>query len=189
MSGKIKKLPSVKFLKELFEVDFQIGQIYWKRRKPEMFVSGAQNTRESICKTWNANFAGCRAGSLNTLGYVQISIDSEKYLVHRIIYKMFHNIDPDFIDHINGIKKDNRISNLRSVSHKENGRNQCLRKNNKSGVLGVCFDNTSKKWRASINTKGKNKFLGQFETKEEAILLRKNTEKALGYHANHGVKR
>jgi hypothetical protein len=72
------------------------------------------------------------------------------------------------VDHINGNKLDNRRSNLRECSHKENIRNQKLRTNNASGVRGVALLPKTGKWRARIMVDYKERHLGTFETKEQA---------------------
>ena len=90
---------------------------------------------------------------------------------HRIVWQLHNGQIPDGlqIDHINGIKDDNRIENLRLDVNKENPQNisepQC---NNTSGYLGVSWNEREKKWRAQIMVKGKRKYLGLYDTKEEA---------------------
>ena len=73
------------------------------------------------------------------------------------------------IDHINGIKDDNRIENLRDVSKSVNLQNRKQApKHSSSGVLGVSWHEDCQKWRASIKIQGKKKYLGLFTSKEEA---------------------
>jgi hypothetical protein len=74
----------------------------------------------------------------------------------------------EYVDHINGDGLDNRRSNLRLATKAQNQRNQRLRRDNKSGFKGVCWDNRAKKWRALIRFNGKQKTLGYFDTPEEA---------------------
>jgi hypothetical protein len=76
------------------------------------------------------------------------------------------------IDHINRDKLDNRKSNLRFVTHKENTFNQSVRVNNKSGIRGISYDSSRKKWIATIG----NRSLGRFKTKDEAIEARVKAE-------------
>lgn len=70
-------------------------------------------------------------------GYIVVGVDGRKMKVHRIIYAMTHGHDPLYIDHFNGIKTDNRISNLRDVSHQRNTFNAPCKKNNFLGIKGV----------------------------------------------------
>jgi hypothetical protein len=89
------------------------------------------------------------------------------HLVHRLVMMAFLGLQPDeLVDHINGDSLDNRLSNLRKCTLAQNGYNSKKPKNNKSGYKGVCFQQN--KWRASIHVNGKQKFLGYYDTPEEA---------------------
>ena len=127
---------------------------------------------------------------INNRGYYRVNLckDGKKYykLVHRLIAEMFiKNPDnlPD-VDHINHDKTDNRLENLRWVSHQDNGRNRVMSKNNTSGEQGVCFykiGNCSY-WIADwYNNERKHKFkyfpvkkYGDEKAKQLAIDFRKN---------------
>jgi len=67
-----------------------------------------------------------------------------------------------------------------------NGRNQKTRVGNTSGMSGVTWDTTSKKWRVQINIRGKNKSLGMFKSKTKAIAARKAANEYYGFHPEHG---
>ena len=103
-------------------------------------------------------------------GYVVIRVDSVLYRAHRLAWLYEHNKWPDGeIDHINGIKSDNRICNLRDVSIQQNRQNQIrARRNSKSGILGVHFIPSRNKFRADICVEGRNKSLGHFDSSELA---------------------
>lgn len=93
------------------------------------------------------------AGNLSLSdGYYSIMVDRKVYRVHRIIYLLaYGSIDSlKVIDHTNGIKTDNRISNLRLVTQFENMRNKRIMSNNITGVSGVCYHKSSNSYRASI---------------------------------------
>lgn len=80
-------------------------------------------------------------GCISSTGYYQCILQGKNYKCHRIIYEMFNNISlkpNEQIDHINRQKTDNRIENLRVVTHSENMRNAKMSKNNSSGMTGVC---------------------------------------------------
>lgn len=119
-------------------------------------------------------------------GYLKVRIGHKKYPVHRIAYKMFWNEEKveKQIDHINGVRDDNRIFNLRLVSQQDNQRNSSLRKDNISGVTGV-HKTKYNTWLAYIGGKA----LGTYKTKEEAIASRKKAEKLIGYTKRHGKQR
>lgn len=126
------------------------------------------------------------AGHVNKRGYVVIKAFSKAYKAHRLAWLWIHGEMPKQIDHINGIKHDNRISNLRNVGDYEQCRNKPIPKNNTSGILGVYYCKTMKKWTAHIGYDNKTKTLGRFNTKEEAITARKKAEEEQNYHKNHG---
>lgn len=83
------------------------------------------------------------AGSLDTLdGYWKLHGLSDHFKVHKIVWALhndFQNQTGKHIDHLNGVRSDNRIENLRLVAPELNARNQGLQKNNKTGVNGVAF--------------------------------------------------
>jgi len=101
-------------------------------------------------------------------GYVRIRLCSKTYAAHRLAWLwVYGELPAGEIDHINGIKSDNRISNLRDVSHDINTANLVApQSNNTSGYLGVT--RYKKKWRAQISVNGKMRYVGLFATAEEA---------------------
>jgi hypothetical protein len=118
--------------------------------------------------------AGCPDGG----GYLQISVCSRIYLAHRLAWLHFHGTWPtDQIDHINRDRADNRISNLREVTNKQNMQNKSKPSNNTSGHPGVCWYKQNSKWVAKIMHNQKSIHLGCFTTIEEAITARKAAEK------------
>lgn len=110
------------------------------------------------------------AGCLNDRGYIAIKVDSKLYKAHRLAWLYITGNWPEnYIDHINGVKNDNRIGNLRDVTSSENNQNQrksCA--NNKSGLLGVSWYKAMNKWNAQIELDGKRTHLGYFTDKHEA---------------------
>lgn len=129
------------------------------------------------------------AGGRHNQGYENISIKKKRYLSHRLAWLYIYGYMPNFIDHINGNRKDNRIKNLRSVNRQENQRNMKLHKSNKSGFCGVCYNSNKNKWRAYIVINNKQKSLGVFKNKEEAIKARMEANILYGFHPNHGKKK
>jgi hypothetical protein len=175
------QLPSQERLHKLLDCQPEIGLLIWRERPQEMFSSKRGHS------IWNARFAGKPVfGGDNGRGYKQSRIDGRDYLVHRLVWKWVHGADPICIDHINGDVSDNRISNLRNVTHLENMHNKKRSKNNSSGVTGVTWDNARGVWRAGIMINGKSKYLGRFTNLEKATTLRKDAEAQGNYHINHG---
>lgn len=172
----------------MLDADFRAGKLFWKARPPELFSSKGGPREIADCKRWNTRFAGQEAfTALNGQGYKTAIINGRKFLAHRVLWLLHTGQWPvEHIDHINGVRSDNRISNLRAVSFAENQRNRRIHSSNKSGVIGVDWHKATNKWRAQIGGKPNNIHLGLFPTIEEAIAARKSAEASLGYHPNHG---
>lgn len=108
------------------------------------------------------------AGSMIPNGRIEFSVDSKRYLAHRLAWLyMTGNWPKREIDHIDGDPTNNRFANLRDVPRHINAQNvRKARANSKSGVLGV--KKRYRKWRAEISVNGKVLFIGSFETRDEA---------------------
>lgn len=92
----------------------------------------------------------------NTTGYIQISIRSRKYCAHKLAWLYVYGYYPDGdLDHINRIRDDNRISNLRRVNRSENCNNCGMRSDNSSGVSRVSWRSRDKKWVVQKSINGK----------------------------------
>lgn len=113
-------------------------------------------------------FVGKPAGRNDSSGHLQIFIEGRRHMAHRIAWLYVHGYEPIVVDHINGVRDDNRISNLRPATDSQNAMNRKLQENNKSGYKGVSFHKQSSMWQASIKMNGKQKYLGLFETPELA---------------------
>lgn len=113
--------------------------------------------------------AGSVAGTVDYQGYVRISINERRYRAHRLAWLYVHGETLTVeIDHINGIKSDNRISNLRTATRSQNEANKIKTQKNTSGYKGVSWHKNDKKWVAHITINQKLKCLGSFSTREEA---------------------
>jgi hypothetical protein len=110
------------------------------------------------------------AGSLNSMGYVVIMVDGQRHKAHRLAWLWEYGALPlEQIDHINGVRADNRIANLRLATVVENKRNSKCRADNTTGFKGVTPPSgRSKQYQASISIGGKRRYLGRFPTAEEA---------------------
>lgn len=125
--------------------------------------------------------AGQLAGRVANHGYRQICVNGRLHLAHRLTWLHVHGRWPvSYLDHINGIKDDNRITNLREVTQAENMQNiRCANTNNfSSGLLGTSWSDYHKKWKAYIGHNNKKLHIGYFNTSEEAhqAYLRKKAE-------------
>lgn len=118
--------------------------------------------------------------------YRRIEIDGKSYRAHQLAFLYMTGEMPQFVDHIDGNGLNNAWANLRAVTHDENMKNQALRSNNSSGLMGVHFVTSRDKWQARINVNGERKSLGYFTDFFEACCARKSAENEADYHENHG---
>lgn len=112
---------------------------------------------------------GTNPSCVNNNGYLCVRVLGRLYTQHRLAWLYVHGKFPaGQIDHINGDRQDNRISNLRDVGTLTNNRNRLHNKNNTSGYRGVTFDKANNKWMAQITVDNKNIKLGRFDKPELA---------------------
>ncbi|EMX0766601.1 HNH endonuclease [Citrobacter sp. Cf093] len=113
--------------------------------------------------------AGRIAGHKDSLGYIRITISGKNYLAHRLAWLYVHGYMPEKeIDHINRIRNDNRITNLREATSQLNSLNTGMYKNNTSGSKGIYFNKRAKKWQAQILIDGKREYLGLYDDVKRA---------------------
>ena len=173
---------SSKTLNDVINYNPDTGKATWKKRDT-IYFRGNDRT----CRTWNSNFSGNPClNSIHKDGYLKGMVNSKMLLSHRVFWAMCHDEWPEQIDHINGIRDDNRLCNLRAANDYENSRNRKLPQNNTSGVVGVYFQKSSGKWKSQILTREKTVYLGLFLDFNDAVLSRIEAEKKYGYHKNHG---
>ena len=122
---------------------------------------------------------GSLAGALiKRDGYIVIKINNKSYRAHRLAWLYMTGKWPNhFIDHINLNRADNKFSNLREATNKENCRNATLKKSNSSGYKGVHYNKKLKKWIAQASSDSLKRYLGLFETAELASEAYKNFAK------------
>jgi hypothetical protein len=180
-----KALPPQHVLLQLLRYEPATGNLFWRVRGLESFKDGKQS-REHNAAIWNGRNADKIACSKMAIGYLETSIFNRRVLAHRVVWKMVHGEEPRMIDHIDGDRSNNRLSNLRSVTQFENGKNARIRKNNTSGVMGVRWEERLGKWHCRINVNYRTIHLGVFDQFDEAVAARKAAEIEYGFHRNHG---
>lgn len=117
--------------------------------------------------------AGSEAGATDSKGHRQIRFKMKLYMAHRLAWVLSYGRWPEAeLDHINRVRADNRLVNLRECSHRENSANRSVYKSNTSGVPGVSFYPKYGKWTAQIRVAGKAKGLGYFDNMDDAIRAR-----------------
>lgn len=159
---------------KLFRYDYETGVLYWRwrvnSRVPKTLEAGTQR---------------------KSSGYLYVHVHGKLYPVHRVVMLMcygFYGEGLD-VDHINHVRNDNRLCNLRFVTRSENSKNQSLSSKNTSGVTGVDFAKANKKYRARITVDRKVICLGNYETLEEAAAARAEANLKFNFHNNHGKGR
>lgn len=171
MSAK-ELLLSVEHARDILNYDHISGVISWKVDCRGGVRSGSE--------------AGCLAVR-GRVTYRSVRVNKELYLSHRLAWFLYYGVWPrDQIDHIDGNGLNNKIENLRDVTHKENKLNHPIPISNTSGAVGVYAWKRDKCWRASIGVNGKQVNLGLFKTFEEAFSARKKAEEIYGFHKNNG---
>ncbi|MBB6424998.1 HNH endonuclease signature motif containing protein [Sphingopyxis sp. JAI128] len=172
----------VDMLRQLLRYEPETGKLYWIERPPELFKS------DSHAKGWNSRFAGQQAFTQSASGgYRAGAIWGRKYLAHRVIWAVHHGHWPlQTIDHINGVRFDNRITNLRDVPHRENMRNLSLSPANSSGFAGVMQSKRDGRWFAYIYVNGKRIHLGMYGSRDEAVAARLSANSQYGFRTARG---
>lgn len=145
------KLITQERLREVLNYDSETGLFSW------------------IAKPNRRIAVGDIAGTISH-GYIVTRIDGRRYPMHRLAWLYVTGGWPiGAIDHINGVRSDNRIANLRVVTDSVNKQNKYrAQRNSKIGILGVSMACGGKKFRARIKTSQGHKHLGVFETADEA---------------------
>lgn len=163
---------TAEYVRSLFNYDAETGALAWKARPRSQFIN------ERAWRMWNTKNAGRRAGTDSGQHYWRVSIDGRKYLQHRIIWLWATGSLPNGeIDHINRVRTDNRLANLREVDKSENCRNKSISSLNTSGIAGVSWNKRAGKWQAKLS----NKHIGLYASKPDAANARQQAEIANGY--------
>ena len=120
-------------------------------------------------------------------GYLRGCFYGKHLRAHRVAWLLYYGSWPNgHIDHVNGVRYDNRIENLRDVSPAENQRNQKLNSRNTTGFCGVGLYKPNGKYQAKYTRNGKTISLGYFHTIEDAVMARQRADEEVGFHPNHG---
>jgi hypothetical protein len=130
---------SQEYLREIF--DYRDGKLYWKKARSKIQI-------------------GKETGSLTMYGYYGTKLNGKFYKTHRLIFMWHYGFLPSQVDHINGIRNDNRIENLRPATNGQNQHNAKIGKNNTSGIKGVYKHKN--KWRVRLMIDGVSKSFGLY---------------------------
>lgn len=149
---------SASLLRECLNYDRETGDFTWL-------------TRESRTKAWNSRYAGKRAfGAISKNGYSVGTINNIDVYAHRVAWTMVFGFIPKGcdIDHVNRIRTDNRISNLRLAKRSSNNANRVSKEGSTSQYLGVSWSARYSRWVAQITKNYKGVLLGRFDSEIEA---------------------
>ena len=127
------------------------------------------------------------AGHLHESGYIKINFNGSVYRAHRLAFLFMGQEVPKQVDHMNGIRNDNRWCNLRASCYFTNSCNKGKQPSNTSGYKGVSWDRKSGKWLAQISVKNKKIYLGRYDDLETAYeVYCKSADKYHKEYANYG---
>jgi hypothetical protein len=129
-------------------------------------ITGVFTRKIALCNRVNI---GDIAGNTNLQGYIAIRVCGKLYKAHRLAWLYVYGEFPNDIDHINGVKSDNRIINLRNCTRKQNSENQKLRSTNKTSHRGVYWVPRENKYKAQVGHNGLKFHLGTFAVIDDAI--------------------
>jgi hypothetical protein len=133
---------------DIFE--YKDGKLFWKQTK-------------------RVDLIGKEISGVNGDGYIRIKVNGKTKKTHQVIYQMFYGYIPSVIDHINGIKTDNRIENLREVTRSQNSMNHSIKRHGKQ--RNVSWHIRVQKWNVRVMKNYKTVYSAYFEDKELADLV------------------
>ena len=151
---KTKPLPSLDKILLSFRYDLNTGKLF--------FLDSATMTDGRKSKS-----AGREAGTVKPNGYIYVHALGRMLMAHRIAWAIHHGIDPYplEIDHINGIRSDNRICNLRTATYRQNAKNKKLYRNSRSRLPGVRWQEKTQKWQVRITFSETSQAIGSYKSK------------------------
>lgn len=175
---------SPEYLKTCLIYDPESGGLEWRVR-PEDHFSGGAKTPAHEAAIWNSKYAGKPAfANPSSDGYRRTSVSGRKLLAHRVAWALHFGAWPGGeIDHINGVRHDNRMANLRCVDRQENARNLSVTSGESRGVYWYA---PTSRWVSKIYNAGKMLHLGYFKSRDDAVAARRAAERKYGFHENHG---
>lgn len=184
-----KPYASPELLRELLDYIPETGDLIWKPREERLMNSPCRDPAEAS-RAWNNKFAAKKAFTAVRRGYRVGNVYGRTYPAHRVAWAIHHGDWPTGdIDHIDGDRQNNAITNLRDVTRAINLRNMRMSRHNTTGFTGVYRNTHTWKWSAKIWLNNRSVHLGYFATAEEAVAARKRAQEENGFSATHGMRR
>lgn len=177
-----KPLPPQEVLRQLLRYEPETGKLFWKERTAAQMNCIDDRGPTWAANQWNSKNSGKEAFTASDRrGYMHGKVRGTKYQAHRVIWKLVYGEDPEFIDHINGVQGDNRLSNLRNCTNEENSRNYAKKIAGSSQYRGVCWVKRDHAWAARISAGNLGKInIGYFPNEIDAA--RAYDQKAMELH-------
>jgi hypothetical protein len=146
-----RKLPSLERVREFVDYDPETGEFRWRQARRKSLI-------------------GTVIPKGNSGNYQRIKIGSVAYPAQRLAWLLGHGEDPGDlqVDHINRVRDDNRLVNLRLADRSQQGCNKRRSSRNTSGYKGVSWNSQCGRWVAAIEARGHSKHLGLFDCPKEA---------------------
>ena len=142
-------------LKDLFQYNAKTGLLHWK-----------------IKCSWNVKIGNVAGTTKHWSNYIYIRFNNKSYPAHKLVWLYHYGIYPNgCIDHVNGIRNDNRIDNLRHATRAQNSQNMRIFKSNTSGIKGVDWKKNTNKWRVRLQVNHKRIEIGSFYCLDLAELV------------------
>jgi hypothetical protein len=133
-------------------LDRETGELWWRSDSPLV----------------PARMRGQKAGATRADGYRAIHIGDKPFMAHHIIWYLEHGVWPEYLDHKDRDRSNNRLDNLREANPSKNQWNKGIYRNNTSGAKGVYFDKKRQLWRVWVGANRVKHHVGRFKTLEEA---------------------
>ena len=169
------------YVQSLVNCNIETGEFTWKVREANCRVD----------KIWNTKYAYKQCGGITKDGYRSTSVTYNGRLIsvmlHKLIWFIAYGKLPKVqIDHINQVRTDNRLVNLREVTSAENNRNRKITSNNASGVLGVHWNKIKRRWIGTVTFDGVVYHIGSYKDIDDAEIAVKSFRKEKGFTELHG---
>ena len=155
---------TIELIYKYLSYDSKTGNLYQNKKRPKVQV-------------------GSIAGCVTPTGYRYIQLEGIKYPAHHIVWLIEKGSLPQkVLDHIDGNRLNNHITNLREATVKQNCENRKAQRNNKTGYKGVSFNNRLQKYVAQIQHNYQPIYIGIYKTAYEAHLAYEAKAKELFTH-------